>query len=151
MRRLDGITDSMDMSLSKLRELVMDREAGVLQSVGSQRVGHDWATELSWLFAPLLWVWYFVYTIKDNPRASFTSYMQTIDKYHWLDLTTHIQQLPPLLPLWDLVPSLDVGPASCREETSPRSVLGPLLSVTSRDPPVWWGWENWEESPPEEN
>ena len=35
----DGITDLMDMSLSKLRELVMDREAGVLQSMGSQRVG----------------------------------------------------------------------------------------------------------------
>ena len=54
MRRLDGITDSMDMSFARLRELMMDREAwsaavspwgtgrpGVLQSMGSQRVGHD--------------------------------------------------------------------------------------------------------------
>ena len=32
---------SMDMSLGKLRELVMDREAGMLQSMGSQRVRHD--------------------------------------------------------------------------------------------------------------
>ena len=40
-RWLEGIANSMDMSLSKLWEMVKDRKPGVLQSMGSQRVGHD--------------------------------------------------------------------------------------------------------------
>ena len=41
MRWLGGVTYAMDRSLSKLLELVMDRKPGVLQSMGSQRVGHE--------------------------------------------------------------------------------------------------------------
>ena len=45
MRWLDGITDTMDMNVGKLQEMVRDREACHAPSMGSRRVRHDWATE----------------------------------------------------------------------------------------------------------
>ena len=76
---IDNITDSKDMSLSKLQELVKDRKVSVLQSMASQTVGHDLATKqqrmkFQWIVVKKKnmrirklkqWFWIFLYKIQE--------------------------------------------------------------------------------------
>ena len=55
MKWLDGIINSMEVSLSTLWEIGKDRKPGMLQSMGSKRVRHNWVTELQQCCVWLLW------------------------------------------------------------------------------------------------
>ena len=72
MNWLDGITDLMGMSLSKLWRWWWTGKPGMLQSIGSQRVRYDWVTELNWIWFKKIKRW----ACQSTWPASRETYMQ---------------------------------------------------------------------------
>ena len=94
MTRLYGINNLMDMSLSKLWELVMDREAWYAAIHGVLRVRHDWATELNWTMYYMYDLEYGIIFLSSSPTLVEWIINSPFTGFLWQFNETYIKYLP---------------------------------------------------------
>ena len=109
MKLLDGIADSMEMSLSKIQEMVKDIGKPSVLFIGSQRVRHDWATENQFLLISDV-EYFFVDLLSTcmSPLRNIYSDIFPIFKLEWNDLFLFALNCMSLLHILDINPLSDI-------------------------------------------
>ena len=105
MRWLDGITNSMGMGLGGLRSWWWTRRPGVLQFMGSQRAGHDWATELNWTWSSLLDQFFFPSRFASGPHTAHAFHLWSL-KFSLLFVIINITTIVPRKRIYLINPAI---------------------------------------------